>query len=251
MSGNGNYGEDDGARAEADQYFAVIPEWLIFSDVSPSAFKLYAILRRHADDGGLAYPSRARLAALMPCTVRTIDRLTEELRNLGALEVEPRWDGKRQRSNLYRVLSLPPAKLASPRGVTPDAHKEDVGVAHQGAMRVAQNQSHIEPEPLEPSIVSTREEDFALFWATYPRKTGKRAARNAFAKAIQRALSDEILAGAERYRDDPNREAQYTPHPTTWLNQDRWEDDPLPPRTNGKARSVSNILALAEGLERR
>lgn len=38
----------------------------------------------------------------------------------------------------------------------------------------------------------------------------------------------------ERYRDDPNRDDGYTAHPTTWLNRDGWDDDPLPARTNGK-----------------
>ncbi len=39
-----------------------------------------------------------------------------------------------------------------------------------------------------------------------------------------------MLAGAQRLRDDPNREPAFTPHPTTWLNRDGWQDEPCPPR---------------------
>ena len=40
----------------------------------------------------------------------------------------------------------------------------------------------------------------------------------------------QILAGAIRYRDDPNRVDQFTKYAEGWLNADGWEDEPLPPR---------------------
>jgi hypothetical protein len=48
-----------------------------------------------------------------------------------------------------------------------------------------------------------------------------------------------VLAAAERFAADPNRDPDYTPHPATWLNQDRWDDDPLPAR-NGQTRASPN-----------
>jgi hypothetical protein len=38
------------------------------------------------------------------------------------------------------------------------------------------------------------------------------------------------VAGAARYRDDPNREKRFTKLPATWLRAGCWEDDPLPSR---------------------
>ena len=73
--------------------------------------------------------------------------------------------------------------------------------------------------------------DFAAFWAAYPRKVGKPKARTAFASALNRAPGETVVAGARRYRDDPNRADEFTAHPTTWLNRDGWDDDPLPPRS--------------------
>lgn len=66
-----------------------------------------------------------------------------------------------------------------------------------------------------------------MFWQTYPRKVGKAAAEKAFAKAVKAAGSAEaVLAGLERASFPADR--QYVPHPTTWLNQGRWADEPEP-----------------------
>jgi len=69
---------------------------------------------------------------------------------------------------------------------------------------------------------------FLEFWTDYPRKVGKRAAATAFAAAVKRGTHpDDILDGLDRAR--PKMELldeRYRPHPTTWLNQDRWHDEP-------------------------
>jgi hypothetical protein len=100
----------------------------------------------------------------------------------------------------------------------------------------------------ESSGVSSEKEEFDAFWIIYPRKDAVGAARKAWPRARKSASLEEIMAGAARYRDDPNREAAYTAHGSTWLNQQRWNDPALPPR-KGKGRNVGNILALAEKAE--
>lgn len=84
--------------------------------------------------------------------------------------------------------------------------------------------------------------DFETFWSVYPRRVGKRGAESEFARAVKRATVETILAGAERYRDDPHRQDQFTKHPSTWLHQDCWEDDPLPaPLPSGSARHHRDV----------
>jgi hypothetical protein len=79
-----------------------------------------------------------------------------------------------------------------------------------------------------------KETAFEIFWKTYPRKVGKQAALKAWRNALALAKAEIIIAGAKRLRDDPNREQQFTPHPATWLNQGRWDDEALPARAVGK-----------------
>ena len=65
---------------------------------------------------------------------------------------------------------------------------------------------------------------FEEFWAVYPRKVAKGAARKAYRNALNRATVEEILAGAKRYSAS-KPEPQFTAHPATWLNADRWLDE--------------------------
>lgn len=73
---------------------------------------------------------------------------------------------------------------------------------------------------------------FEAFWSAYPRKTAKGAARKAWPAAVRVSAGNPapIILGAQRYRDDPNRDPKFTAHASTWLNGERWGDDPLPPR---------------------
>jgi predicted phage replisome organizer len=72
------------------------------------------------------------------------------------------------------------------------------------------------------------EDPFDTFWRAYPRKTGKGDARKKFARAltktsfenIMRALG-EVKASAQWQKDG----GQFIPHPATWLNQERWDDE--------------------------
>lgn len=73
---------------------------------------------------------------------------------------------------------------------------------------------------------------FAAFWKAYPRRVGKGAAESAWKKVpaeahakIMAAIEDQ-KKGADWIKDN----GQFIPHPSTWLNQKRWEDDsPLTP----------------------
>lgn len=91
------------------------------------------------------------------------------------------------------------------------------------------------PEPLPKTSIShtssLRSEDARArmefhenFWPAYPNKVGKPEAERAFAKARRRAPLDAILAGLERYRAKTD-DRQWC-NPATWLNQDRWNDQP-------------------------
>jgi hypothetical protein len=80
----------------------------------------------------------------------------------------------------------------------------------------------VQGKPLSRTNLDAPFEDF---WGVYPRKVGKGAARKAYRNALKRASEAEILAGARAYaasKPDP----KYTAHATTWLNADRWLDEP-------------------------
>lgn len=86
--------------------------------------------------------------------------------------------------------------------------------------------------------------EFEAFWQAYPRKADKGHARRAWQKAVAKAEPPDIIAGAARYRDDPNRDKAYTALPATWLNGERWLDEPLPERSTRASSKNTEVEAL-------
>ena len=78
--------------------------------------------------------------------------------------------------------------------------------------------------------------EFEQFWQTYPRKTGKRKAFEAWRKARRKTNNTFLIAKASRYAADPNREPGYTLTPANWLDGEHWDDDPLPAKPEPTAR---------------
>lgn len=72
-------------------------------------------------------------------------------------------------------------------------------------------------------------EGFDVFWENYPRKVGKGAARKVWSKIkpSQVELSMMIMAIEEQKRTDSWKKDSgiYIPHPSTWLNGERWLDE--------------------------
>ncbi len=65
---------------------------------------------------------------------------------------------------------------------------------------------------------------FDEFWQMYPNKIGKPKAEQAFSKAALRADQQTIMDGLSRYLAKTD-DRQWC-NPATWLNQDRWADQP-------------------------
>ena len=68
---------------------------------------------------------------------------------------------------------------------------------------------------------------FTTFWAQYPRKVGKAVAKRWFAKhKPSEEQFQEIMDALEIHRKLwKDTEIQFIPHASTWLNQERFEDD--------------------------
>jgi hypothetical protein len=108
----------------------------------------------------------------------------------------------------------------------------------------------IEDKELRTLAQDKLERAFTEFWNVYPRKVGKNEAKKAFTKA-HAVANGEVVLGAQRFAADPNlpTDKNYIPHPATWLNAGRWEDEPLPHRE--KSPEEKAALAKAEAERRR
>jgi len=93
-----------------------------------------------------------------------------------------------------------------------------------------------------------KDEDFNVFWKNYPKKAGKGKALTAWSKLIKRkdapTIKEVTKAIEEQKQTQQWQNDLYIPHPTTWINQRRWLDDPGEMKsyeknfTNGKERPL-------------
>ena len=70
-------------------------------------------------------------------------------------------------------------------------------------------------------------QQFILFWYRYPRKQGKLEAQRAWARlaGADRTAALERLPAQVAQWQLSGTERRFIPHPATWLNQRRWEDE--------------------------
>ena len=77
----------------------------------------------------------------------------------------------------------------------------------------------IQQQTVDPEI------SFDSFWACYPRRVAKAAARKAWARLSPDQQAAAII-GIVAWRPIMlTKDAEYLPHPASWLNGERWEDE--------------------------
>ena len=89
---------------------------------------------------------------------------------------------------------------------------------------------NIKKSNIKKSNVKKNNNDlFERFWETYPRHENKQAAIKAFNKlGITEEMLMMLLSSIERQKESAQWKengGQFIPHPATWLNGHRWEDE--------------------------
>ena len=72
------------------------------------------------------------------------------------------------------------------------------------------------------------EKEFAKFYEIFPRHVGRKPAFEAWKKVLKtgKKTAAELIEAAEAYAEyRTGKPKQYTLHPATWLNQERWADE--------------------------
>lgn len=201
----------------------MVPEWVLLSDISHSALRLYAVLGLHADYGtGKTQILRRTLAKKMDCSVDTVDRAVKELLEIGALLTSESFLESKQEPNIYTVFrarpDFEPFPRSHPGGLEMKTKKPPGGrkvaatprrtdAARGGRMDAAQNERDLEreiPEREEPSADAESEMVFDLLhvpvWETVAEIYGgpaSKSERSDFAKTVIE-IKEVLTAEAER-----------------------------------------------------
>ena len=187
--------------------------------------------------------------------------------------IQQRWRYRDEAGNYHLAIKRPPPRLqgknvytvkVKPVSVDAENQQEDANRVRNSTSIESENQHLVESEIQHQTITPTPEppteplpplipqggddhpsaDRFDEFWEVVPKKVGKQAAKRAWMKAIKKADPSVIIAGMKRYRDDPNRSDAFTKNPQGWLNDGRWEDDPLPSRNAPSTNTAEAWLGI-------
>ncbi len=210
---------------------------------------LLVIADHASDDGTEAWPSQATIAAKASISIRTVQRAVNSLVAGGYLWMEKGAGGSAncredRRPHRYTI------NIKRLRGDTESTREERGDIEADNGATLATPTGRLSRPMNHPNKPSNETPEFDLFWKAYPIKVGKAAALKAWIKAVKVEAPDVIIAGAQRYADDPNRHPSFTAHASTWLNAHRWNDSPLPPRIltvdEKRERELAESRAKAE-----
>lgn len=97
--------------------------------------------------------------------------------------------------------------------------------------------------PMTGSSTVTLQVKAASIYAEYPKKVGKTAALKAINKAIKAHSFERLLERTKAYCKAIGwQDRQFIPHPATWFNEGRFDDDPMQWEPSNRQNSTGKNL---------
>ncbi len=183
---------------------------------------LIGIADKYNEERGYAWPSVKWLAEVADCTTRTVQSKIKLLEEVGMLVRVMQKNGKTNDTNHYHIPPLGGGE--NPSGVNQLLQGGGEAVASGGGVKQPVHPNYSNNYINNKYIIDS----FDLFWNVVPKKVGKKAALKAFKNALKDAEPDAIMAGMNAYADKVTREKvepKFICHPSTWLNEGRWDDE--------------------------
>ena len=176
----------------------------------PTEKFILVTLANYCDHKGVCWPSHSHIADMVGLkSTKMVQKAIKKFAELGLLIIERRkLENGGYTSNLYHL------KL--------DRVSEYPRVVEERS----QGNESTDNTKEETKEDNKTEDDkmFECFWTLYPRKVGKKTSRATFSK-IKDKEKKRLIIGLQRFiQDSEKTDVKYIPHPTTWLNQERWND---------------------------
>jgi hypothetical protein len=136
---------------------------------------------------------------------------------------------KKERGKAVESQTLPPTRFAEKNKRSSEEENTLFGKTESEPQAPRKEKADCKSQACE-----MQSGEFDRFWAAYPRRVAKEAARKAFEAAIKGGTAVEaLIEGARRYAGErAGQEPRYTKHPATWLHGGCWEDE-APPQADG------------------
>lgn len=215
---------------EKPNYYAVLPACVRYDDrLKPAEKLLFAELTSLSQAEGYSWASNGYFSRLYKVSKETVSRWLSHLQECGYIKVSV----DQQAGNGRRIIVFDPVL---DQGVLA---KRSIGIDEKIKTPIDKKINHN-----NTSINNKKEYIYGFddFWKAYPKKIAKQDALKAYQKLkADSALLDKLLNALERQKQSPAWKkdgGQYIPHPATWLNGHRWEDEIPKSEETGRWRSL-------------
>jgi len=185
-------------------------------------------------EGGAIVENHQRIAGL--CLIRPsqakkiIDRLVEVHGKLH--RTDGKLSQKRAETEVKRAANRiqTAQKNGAKGGRPPQKSQQNQRGEKAGGSNVEKLTTNYQPpttnEQHQPKTNSF-DDEFAEWYAIYPRREGRGQALKAYREARKKVDAETLLEGARAAQERWGKsERRYIPMPKTWLNGERWADDP-------------------------
>lgn len=199
---------------------------------------LTALCHRTDDKTHSTYVGQQTVADMIGSSPDFVRRALRELEAVGVISRTRRnGQGGYRTSDLTTVNTSYPAEsqqgAAPTRPSTYEADSPDLTGSQPSPIQTTAGAEEITQLDHSEDHSDSVADAFERAWKSWPRRAGRKAARNAFTKAAQtrdpRTLEDDIRQHGLAYARS-EREVRWIPLLSTWLRGERWDDDlPVPP----------------------
>ena len=183
---------------------------------------LYWLADHHNGETGDCYPSLSRLAKCCEMDKSAVHRHIGTLTTKGLISVKRRRRDDGGFTSNYYILHLEDPMLQNEE--PPISKTQHPPVAKCEPNLGSNNLGNNEVVLVKSTYATINE--FERWWDKYPRKVGKYKAASLFSKVRQEVELNVLLDATDKFAEAmKDQEKKFIPHPTTWLNGRRWNDE--------------------------
>ena len=239
----------------SNEPFPFVPSWLDDLGLPTTHFRVLCHLHRRAGKDGRCYPSAPSIATICKIHRNTVWPALAKLEELGLIERMKKSFGG---SNAYLLKSpigtnqgpiesiqsaQSDSRLTDCQSAQSDSRQSALPLCHQSAqsdsregnpskeVHLRESKNDIDLGDLLKLEVSTKKPSSdqlaESIYQEYPRKVKKPAGIKAIKNALKTHPAEFLLERVKTYASAIGwQERRFIPHPATWFNEMRWEDDP-------------------------
>jgi len=204
---------------EKPNYYAIIPAHVRYNkELTLLERLLFGEITSLTNFKGYCWANNNYFAKLYGRSKGTISKSINKLNLLGFLEIKTVCVGKIVDKRIIKIKEMP--ELININTYT---HKSLGGVVKNQKDNIKINKDTPNSKALSKIRKAKKEDLFNQFWINYDFKKSRALCYSSF-MVLSLEICEKCVVSAQQYSDSV-KDIKYKKHPSTWLNQQCWDDD--------------------------